>query len=106
VGDKYKKIILENIKETADSVGIDTSGYSQRSMKILIDDVYVTTDKILSVSLIVGEEVKRMDDGVEVFATTYMNTKIFKVDDLDENLLDSVDSLLYEFARQYKEDNE
>jgi len=60
----------------------------------------------LKVQLLLGEEVRRIDDNEEVFALTYQKEDIFEVENLDEDLIDSVEYLLEEFKDQYIEDNE
>ena len=53
-----------------------------------------------------GEEMKRIDDGEEVFAITYQMSDEIETDELKEELYESVDFLLEQFKDQYIEDNE
>ena len=106
VPEHYKKDITEIIREYAKEMKISTEGYSQRPLAIIISRVAVGKTLVLRVQLLLGEEVKRLDDGEEVFALTYQKDDIFEVNDLDEDIIDSVEYLLEEFKDQYIEDNE
>lgn len=106
VGQKYVPIILKKLKSKVESLGISTKNYPQRFITILISSVSIADEPAVHVKLIIGEDVKRLDDNEEVFAITYSNDDIFEVFKLDEDIQDSVDFLLDEFAEQYKEDNE
>ena len=103
---RYKKEITEIIKEYAKEMKISTEGYSQRPLAIIISRVAIGETLVLKVQLLLGEEVKRLDDGEEVFALTYQKEDIFEVENLEEDLIDSVEYLLEEFKDQYIEDNE
>ena len=102
----YKALFTKEIEEYAQELHISTKNYSQRTLAIIISRVAVGKSLVLKVRLLLGEEVKRLDDGEEVFAITYQKADIIEVDDLDENLVDSVEYLLEEFKDQYIEDNE
>ena len=101
----YKAVFTKEIQEYAKELDISTKNYSQRTLAIIISRVAVGKSLVLKVRLLLGEEVKRIDDGEEVFAITYQKADIIEVDDLDEDLVDSVDYLLEEFKDQYIEDN-
>ena len=102
----YKKELTDIIKEYAKEMNISTEGYSQRPLAIIVSRVAIGNTLVLKVQLILGEEVKRLDDGEEVFALTYQKDDIFEVTNLEEDLVDSVEYLLEEFKDQYMEDNE
>lgn len=101
---KYKTLLLEKLKVKMQELGIDSKGYSQRSLALLITGVPIG-DQSVHMRLLIGEEVKRTD-GTEVFATTYENEKIFEIFNVDEDIKENVDDLLEAFVKQYKEDNE
>lgn len=103
---KYKAVIMKKLEEKLNSLGISTKGYSQRSIAFLITGVPIGEEPAVHVKLLIGEEVKRIDDGEEVFAMTYSNDRIFEIYNLDDDLNENVDDLLEIFAKQYKEDNE
>ena len=102
----YKKKLTSIIKEYTDELKIDTSGYSERVIAMIVSRVAIGETLVLKVELIVGEEVKRLDDNKEVFAITYQKVDIFEVEDLEEDLVDSAEYLLEDFKNQYIEDNE
>ncbi|MBT5935754.1 hypothetical protein [Sulfurimonas sp.] len=106
VPDSYKVKITKILKEYTDELGINTKGYSDRPLVIMISRIAVGDKLTLKMALIIGEEVKRLDDGAEVFAITYQKVDIFEVEDLDEDLIDTVEYLLELFKEQYIEDNE
>ena len=106
VPQSYKKEITQIIKEYTKELKIDTSGYSERVIGIIISRVAIGNTLVLKVELLVGEEVKRLDDNEEVFAITYQKSDIFEVENLEEDLIDSVEYLLEDFKDQYEEDNE
>jgi len=103
---KYKEEIKKIMKEYAKEMGISVEGYSPRPLAIVVSRVAVGNRLVLKVQLLLGEEVKRLDDGEEVFALTYQKEDIFEVDNLQEDLIDSVEYLLEDFKDQYIEDNE
>ena len=106
VPQSYKAEITEIIKEYAKEMGISTKGYSSRPLAIIISRVAIGETLVLKVQLLLAEEVRRLDDNEEVFALTYQKEDIFEVEDLEEDLIDSVEYLLEEFKDQYIEDNE
>jgi len=106
VPQKYKAKITKIIKEYAQEMHISTNLYSQRPLGFIISRIAIGKTLVLKVKLILAEDVKRIDDNEEVFAITYEKEDIFEVNNLDENLIDSVEYLLEEFKDQYIEDNE
>ncbi len=107
---ELKEEILREMRTTTEQLQIDTSGYSHRALGFLIYDTAIDDMMILNIDLILGEEVKRIDDGEEVYALTYEKRKQFSInkktdEDIEEQLLDDVFLLLNEFSEQYKEDN-
>ncbi len=105
-----KRDILNDMQAMTDELKINTSGYSHRALGFLIYDTSIDDMLILNVDLILGEEVKRIDDNEEVYALTYEKRKQFSVnnktqEEIHEELLDHVYSLLSEFSEQYNGDN-
>jgi len=105
-----KQDILNDMKNMTDELKIDTSGYSHRALGFMIYDTSIDDMIILNVDLILGEEVKRVDDNKEVYALTYEKRKQFSLnskteEEIHEQLMDDVYTLLSEFSEQYKEDN-
>jgi len=106
-----KKEIYDEMKHITNEMQIDTKGYSFRTFGIMINDTRIADKDILTVELILGEEVHRMDDNEDIYALTYQKKNYIDAegknnDDLSEELLENIDLLLSEFSNQYKEDNE
>ncbi len=106
VPQSFKSDFLAKLKQMTKKLNIDTTGYSQRPLVIQISTSSVGDTLVYKTVLMMGEEVKRLDDGEEVFAITYQMSDKIEPDNLKEELYESVDFLLEQFADQYKEDNE
>ncbi len=105
----YKQKITNTIKEYASEMKISTKGYSPRTLAIIVTPIHFGKEFGIKVQLLLGEDVKRLDDGEEVFALTYSKVDMVEIEDkkvIEEELMDSVEYLLEEFKDQYKEDNE
>ena len=101
-----KEPILKRLKAMTKELGINTEGYSHRPLVIQITTHTVNDTLVYKTSLIMGEEVRRLDDNEEVFAITYQMNDAIEPDNVKEDVLESVDFLLDQFSDQYKEDNE
>lgn len=106
-----KENIYEELKNTTKELKIDTSGYGHRTFGVLLYDTMLDGKLILNVDLILGEEVKRLDDSEAVYALTYEKRKQFIIsdktfDEIEDELADNIDLLLEDFSEQYMEDNE
>ncbi len=106
-----KEDIMEELKNTTDELGINTNGYSHRTFGVLIYETMIDGKTILNCDLVLGEQIKRLDDNEEVYALTYekraqlfMNGKSSET--LQEELIEAIELLVYDFREQYKEDNE
>lgn len=106
-----KKDILEEMKAITDELEIDTSGFSYRTLAFIIYESVLDGKVILNIDLVLGEEIKRLDDEQEVYALTYEKRKIMSYanksdEEIQEEVIEHVELLLSDFAEQYKEDNE
>jgi len=106
-----KEDILEEMKTITDELEIDTSGFSYRTLAFIMYESVLDGKVILNIDLVLGEEIKRLDDAKEVYALTYEKRKIMSYGDkgdeeIAEELLEKIDLLLNDFVEQYKEDNE
>ena len=106
-----KEDIYEELKNTTNELKIDTSGYGHRTFAVMLYDTMLDGKLILNVDLILGEEVKRLDDSEDVYALTYEKRKQFiiadmSIDEIEDELADNIDLLLEDFSEQYIEDNE
>ena len=106
VPQSYKQDFIDKLNKTTKKLNIDTTGYSHRPLVIQITTSSVADTLVYKTALIMGEEMKRLDDNEEVFAITYQMSDEIETDDLKEELYESVDFLLEQFADQYLEDNE
>ena len=106
VPQSYKKELFDKLINMTKKLHIDTTGYSPRPLVIQITTSTVGDTLVYKTALIMGEEMRRLDDGEEVFAITYQMSDVIEPDDLKEELYESVDFLLEQFAEQYTEDNE
>jgi hypothetical protein len=111
VTSETKNEIMEELTTITQELGIDTSGYSHRSLAILIYDTPVDDMVTLNVELGIGELVQRLDDKQEVFSLTYQTKKQTtykgKTDEqINELVIEYVMMLMNSFADQYKDDNQ
>jgi hypothetical protein len=109
ISQDYKESVYEELQNTTEELGIDTSGYSGRVIAFLIGERNVGEHTLVNVQLLVGEQVKRLDDTKETYADTYQKTKMFFYtddDSLESDLEDAVYGLLDTFAEQYREENQ
>jgi len=102
-----KTYILDAIHSMSQELGIDTKGYNQRSLAVIVSEDYTCNPPLINVRLSIGEQVRRLDSDEKVFAYTYRNTAVFVYhpESVTENLEDSVDELLEKFAEQYREEH-
>jgi thioredoxin-related protein len=102
-----KRYLRDELKATTDDLHIDTKGYSQRSLALLVSEVYAGKCVLIKVRLLIGEQVKRVDSAEKVFAITYQVESLFPYakDSVSDRLEDTVDDLLAKFADQYREEH-
>jgi hypothetical protein len=101
-----KTYIREALLEMTKELGIDTTGYRQRSLAVLVGENYASKPLLVTVRLIVGEPVRRLDSNEKIFGITYESASSFPYasDSVEENLEDAVDELLAKFADQYAQE--
>ena len=108
VPQKYKAMILEEMIQTMDELNIQYSGYDQRSIAVLVSSISVKEDFVITVELLIGEEVRRLETMNKTFALTYTNKSSFifsSGDDLEDLLDDSLTILLHKFSQQFEEES-
>ncbi|MDB2405636.1 hypothetical protein N9W00_01740 [Arcobacteraceae bacterium] len=106
-----KREIIDEMKSFTSELEIDTTGYSHRTLAFIIYDTVLDDNLVLNIDLVLGEEIKRIDDNQEVYGLTYEKRKQMTLnmksdDEIEEELLENVDILLSDFSEQYIEDNE
>ncbi len=106
VPQSYKQDLVNKLLKMTKKLHIDTTGYSTRPLVIQITTSTVGDTLVYKSSLIMGEEMRRLDDDEEIFAITYQMSDVIEPDNLKEELYESVDFLLEQFTDQYIEDNQ
>lgn len=104
----YKETIMESLKSTTDELKIDTTGYDPRSLAVLIGEKVYNDTTVVNIQLVVGEEVRRLDDNEKTFALTYQTFGSFTLgedDELEDVFDDTFDNMLAKFSEQYTEEN-
>ena len=104
----YRETILDSLKETTDELKIDTKGYDPRSLAVLIGEKVYNDTTVVNIQLVIGEEVRRLDDNEKTFALTYQSMGSFTLgedDDLEDVFDDTFDTMLSKFSEQYQEEN-
>jgi len=104
----YKSMIMESLQTLTDDLKIDTTGYDPRSLAVLVNETKVNESTLINIQLLIGEEVKRLDNNEKTFALTYQSMDHFlfhEGDDLEEKFEDTLDTMLAKFSEQYLEEN-
>jgi hypothetical protein len=110
VSNETKEEIMEELQSVTEELGIDTSGFSHRSLAVILYETPVADMVTLNIELAIGEMVKRIDSKDEVFALSYQQKRQITYnnksdDEINEIVLDSIMMLVNSFADQYKDDN-
>ena len=104
----YKSTIMENLKTTTDELKIDTKGYDPRSLAVLVNEIKVNKTTVVTIQLLIGEEVQRQGSDEKTFALTYQTVDHFLFndgDDIEDLFEDTFDTMLEKFSEQYLEEN-
>lgn len=105
---EYKSTILNELKSTANELGIDTNGYNTTSLAILINEIRIEKSTLVNIRLLIGENVLRNSNQKKTFAITYDKKEYFIYvdgDDIEDKLEDTLALLLTSFSEQFKEEN-
>ncbi|MDQ1245142.1 MAG: hypothetical protein QG565_1483 [Campylobacterota bacterium] len=102
---KYKQIILNMMIEKSNKLGIETKNFSSRSLAFLISYIGVGDTIALKMDFMLGENAIRLDTKEEIFVVSYMSSRIFVPEEIEEDLLSNAEELLDIFTAQYIEDN-
>jgi thioredoxin-related protein len=111
IDQNYKADIRATMHETLKELGIDSSGYDPRALALVVYHSYVGERVVIHTELVMGEEMRRLDDGQKAFGLTYQDKERFVVEDINdtdgiqEGVEESVDSILSRFSDQYMDDN-
>lgn len=105
---EYRETIMESLKSTTDELKIDTTGYDPRSLAVLVGEKVYNDTTVVNIQLVVGEEVRRLDNNEKTFALTYQTFGSFTLgedDELEDVFDDTFDNMLAKFSEQYMEEN-
>ena len=105
---EYRDTIMESLKSTTDELKIDTTGYDPRSLAVLVGEKVYNDTTVVNIQLVVGEEVRRLDNNEKTFALTYQTFGSFTLgedDELEDVFDDTFDNMLAKFSEQYMEEN-
>ncbi len=104
----YKSMIMESLQTVTEDLKIDTKGYDPRSLAVLVNETPVNGSTMINIQLLIGEEVKRLDNNEKTFALTYQDMGHFVLnngDDPEDAFEDTLDTMLLKFSEQYLEEN-
>ncbi len=108
--EKYNGDIEKLMQGISKEIGIVTSNKDSRVLALLVSDVSMGEVIGLKIELELGEYVLRKGDTQNIFALTYMDTKLIAPDfkdeeDVEDQLADSIEEMLESFKLQHIEDN-
>ncbi len=103
--DIYNEEIKKLMQTMSKELGIETKGHPSRVLAFILTPFSVGSTVAVKMDLEMGEYMERSDTKEKVFALTYVNSRMFKPEDLEEDLIDNVEEMLENFALQYKDDN-
>lgn len=101
--------IKAKMKATLEANGILIGEQDSPTLMIALEELSNDDVYYVYVKLALGEEVRTFRaDKIATFALTYDSNDFIEVDaeDLDEEILESVDFLLSQFSEQYEDDKE
>ncbi len=101
----YNEEIKELMQTMSKELGVDTKGHPSRVLAFILTPFSVGDTVAVKMDLEMGEYMPREGSKEKVFALTYVDTRMFKPEDLEEDLLDNAEEMLEKFALQYKDDN-
>ncbi|KYJ87693.1 thioredoxin family protein [Sulfurovum riftiae] len=105
VDKKYNKEIEAVLREMSKELGIDMKGHSSNVLALVVRNVVVDQCVGIKIDLDMGEYLPRPGSGENVFSITYMNSRIIRLDAIEDDLVDTVEEMAEKFADQYRDDN-
>lgn len=106
----YVEEIKGLMRDISKSLGIVMKKGDSRVLVVLVSDVSLGQSVGLKVELELGEYVQREGSEARIFAVSYKESLLIApdmkdVEDIEEQLLDSVEEMLEKFKLQYQADN-
>jgi len=102
----HNEEILEEMKEMSKELKVNTSNHPSRVLAFLISKVSIGDVIGYKINLELGEYMKRDGKKEGIFALSYVDSHLIAAsDDVEDDLMDTVEEMLSKFAYQYKDDN-
>lgn len=102
----YDEDILEEMRQISKELNIDTNNHPSRVLAFIITKFSLGSTIGFKVELELGEYMTREGAKDAVFALSYMDLRtVVDSDDIEDDLMDTVDDMLRRFTHQYKADN-
>ncbi len=105
---EFKAIAKEEMLSIIEELGIKHQGYDQRALALLVNSIYIENTLLVTMKLVIGEQVLRIDSKEKTFAMTYESVEKIQVrnkDEIADKLEDALMVLLDRFSEQYTEEN-
>ena len=106
VSKEVKPEIMQMMQTMSKTLGVDTAHHSSRALAFDIKNFSVGATIAIKMDLIMGETVLREDDKEQVYALSYLDSRMFVPDELDDDIIDNAEEMLEKFLLQYQEDNQ
>jgi len=99
--------IKEKMQSTLSKLSVKTDGVDGGTMMVKLNSIKGSDYFYVTIKLAVGEEVMTHRKGdIETFALTFDSDDFIETDELDADVLESIDFLLSEYAEQFEDDRE
>lgn len=105
---EFKQTAKEELLSVLDELGINHEGYDQRALALLINATHIENTFVVTMKLVIGEQVLRIDTKEKTFAMTYESVEKIQAknsEELEDQLEDALAVLLDRFNEQYLEEN-
>lgn len=102
----YNEDIVEQMREMSKELRVNIANHPSRVLAFIISKFSVGDTIAYKVELELGEYMKREGAQESVFALSYLDIQMVKAgEDIEDELMDTVEEMLSKFANQYKDDN-
>ena len=97
---KMKKMMTKDLKKS----GVIIEEFNNNVLALMIKSQKFGTIQSITLDLILAGQVRREGEKDLVFGLTYQHSDTVEVEDLESDIIDSLEFLLSEFSDQYIED--
>lgn len=102
----YNEDIMEQMREMSKELKVNIANHPSRVLAFIISKFSVGDTVAYKVELELGEYMKREGVQESVFALSYLDIHMVQAsDDVEDELMDTVEEMLSKFANQYRDDN-